>query len=461
MCYQLLPITIHPQWTLGGMYSPGSTSNVFTGTEACPLGFTSYPVESSVYYCMRAWQLGDEETFALGGFYSMGAVENVNEGVWEFNVAFANVLTSTMSCPEGFSPTPLGAPPLYYCFPIQFTVPLITINSHLQYDQHGDVVDAHAGGIYLFGVLYYMYGDVYQNCSQSAASCDNECGFENDTFALYTTPDFIHWTLVSKSVYPAIGTGFNYFSPNAGFNSFTGLYYLVWSQFTLIGTPYVPFAVSTSGPAGPFEPLAPVEMPGAVAGGGIGTTINLFTDPITGIGYIRYNTVDPTRFVVEQLNNDWSGSTGQHAIVFNITGDMNFEGGGMFYRSGIYYIMAGTDCCYCQWGASAIYFTSPSPLGPWTEQINVNLCADGTEPQLNLSYDPINPCDPTDWVGQNFTLNSQQFNVVQVGATFLYFGEKFNSAGDGLKNHDLQMLSPLQFDGTQILPMRFQPNFTL
>jgi hypothetical protein len=326
------------------------------------------------------------------------------------------------------------------------------------------VVNAHAGGIYLFEGLYHLYGDVYLSCSQSTASCDYPaitCGYVNDTFALYTTPDFIHWTLVSTSVFPGIGYGFETFSPNVGFNAVTGWYYLVWSQFTYIATPYVPLAISTSGPAGPFQSTSPIQLVGPIGLDGIGSTLSLFVDPLTGIGYIRYNTVGPTRFMVEQLNSTWTGSTGNYSIIWNITGDMNFEGGGMFYRNGTYYVMAGTNCCYCQWGASATYFTAPAPLGPWTQQTNLNLCADGTEPQLDLSYNPINPCDPTDWSGQRFTLPSQQFNVVQVNDTFLYFGEQFNSAADGFKNHDLQMLYPLEFSGAAMLPMRFIPTFTL
>ena len=56
--------------------------------------------------------------------------------------------------------------------------------------------------------------------------------------------------------------------------------------------------------------------------------------------------------------------------------------------------------------------------------------------------------------------------VIQVGSDFLYTGDMWSSAPDGLKSHDLQYWSPpLGWDDTTqpptIRPMTFVSNFTI
>jgi hypothetical protein len=83
----------------------------------------------------------------------------------------------------------------------------------------------------------------------------------------------------------------------------------------------------------------------------------------------------------------------------------------------------------------------------------------------------VNPCDPDQQYGTNFTVPAQQFNVIktvvsdsqgQPSVQWLYYGERANSAPDRLFSHNFQAWVPLdiQTDGS-IAPMTFPPTFTL
>lgn len=97
--------------------------------------------------------------------------------------------------------------------------------------------------------------------------------------------------------------------------------------------------------------------------------------------------------------------------------------GGMFknYQTGVYYVQIGSDCCFCGWGGSGHTFFAPSPLGPWTYQSDVNICADGTTVDWNVlnhknPFWQFNPCSMNNLTGTNFTIPAQQFNNVEISA---------------------------------------------
>ena len=82
----------------------------------------------------------------------------------------------------------------------------------------------------------------------------------------------------------------------------------------------------------------------------------------------------------------------------------------------------------------------------------------------------INPCDPNVEYGVNFTVPSQQFNVITAyttdgvsnSETILYYGERANSAPDRLFSHNFQAWVPLTFDDNgAIQPMTFPATFML
>lgn len=355
-----------------------------------------------------------------------------------------------------------------------------TMNSQLQYDVNGLLVNSHAGGIYQFphlkdSGLYYMYGDTYTDCRQSGPVCNQTtfCGYFDDLFSLYTSYDLVRWSLASGSVFPLMNTdsyNYFYFTPNVGYNNITRLFYLTFTGSLYGGTSLVPFATSTS-PYGPFSFAGVVQLANATTR--ISSTLVLFVDPISGRGYVRYNTADsPQRHVIEELNEDWTAVSGCSSWLWVKPDYPYFEAGAFFYRKGWYYNTIGTDACYAQWGASVLVFVAPSPLGPWSVQGNINPCANGQQPVdsfpsqfVGSTQYTYNPCSLTNVTAVNFTVPTQQFNVVQVGDQFFYFGERYNSAPDGQKWHDLQVLVPLTFNDSvsppAILPLVFTPNVTI
>ena len=93
----------------------------------------------------------------------------------------------------------------------------------------------------------------------------------------------------------------------------------------------------------------------------------------------------------------------------------------------------------------------------------LNMCADGSMPHEDVR---INPCDPGVEYGVNFTVPAQQFNVIVAECAgedeILYYGERANSAPDGLFSHNFQAWVPLKFTPEGgILPMTFPPSFQL
>lgn len=108
------------------------------------------------------------------------------------------------------------------------------------------------------------------------------------------------------------------------------------------------------------------------------------------------------------------------------------------------------------------------PLPSYADAPELNYCADGSLPHEG---ERVNPCDPDQQYGTNFTVPAQQFNVIktvvsdsqgQPSVQWLYYGERANSAPDRLFFHNFQAWVPLdiQTDGS-IAPMTFPPTFTL
>ena len=83
-------------------------------------------------------------------------------------------------------------------------------------------------------------------------------------------------------------------------------------------------------------------------------------------------------------------------------------------------------------------------LPSYRDAPEVNLCADGSQPHEDVR---VNPCDPNDLDGTNFTVPAQQFNVIIVvvddgnGGSkqeVLYYGERANSTPDGNFSHNFR-----------------------
>lgn len=123
----------------------------------------------------------------------------------------------------------------------------------------GDAVEVADGNLLYHEGLFYLYGVRYQPCPVAMQStCYNPCGYYNNSFAVYTSPDLSQdsWTLGSASLVPVMdepGGPFSsasvvYFSPFVVFCQRTNLF-VMWLQFA-----FKQRAVATSAsPLGPFE----------------------------------------------------------------------------------------------------------------------------------------------------------------------------------------------------------------
>lgn len=104
----------------------------------------------------------------------------------------------------------------------------VTISNVLpRLDTAGNIINAHDGGLYEFNGVYHLYGTVYQHCHQPAPTCDGQCGYYNNTFSLYTSPDMVQWTLVSLNILPAVlvdHATVPYWMANVAYNPHTRLY---------------------------------------------------------------------------------------------------------------------------------------------------------------------------------------------------------------------------------------------
>merc|ERR1712181_78064 len=97
-------------------------------------------------------------------------------------------------------------------------------------------------------------------------------------------------------------------------------------------------------------------------------------------------------------------------------------------RKGTYYILVGRNCCFCKAGSGVIVLTASSPMGPWTEHGQVGRYKNGTS---------------VSGAQQNFV-----FPVEGTKGTvdFVWTGDRWQSAPDHLKDHDLQTWLPLEWD---------------
>ncbi len=66
-----------------------------------------------------------------------------------------------------------------------------------------------------------QYGTAYLDCVQPGPICSTSCGYFNNTFVVYESPDLVSWKLLSDNLVPAIlvdNAVIEYDEVNVGFN---------------------------------------------------------------------------------------------------------------------------------------------------------------------------------------------------------------------------------------------------
>ena len=366
------------------------------------------------------------------------------------------------------------------------SLPIIS-NVEPRVDTTGAIVNAHDGQIVHENGTYFWFAAGYDDCTESSglngcAGCAGipigpacGCGFEaNTSVNLYTSQNLVNWTahgnVLPQSTRP-VATSL--FSPRALFNDATQTWVL-WYNFV----PHYSYAVATAkSPYGPFVTVddnagATFRWGNSTRNGGANAGVgdfSLFKDsdgaaymlyshdpvplsPESGISAVNCSTggADPkgcgklsvARLTPDFLRSSWDPmtKTGEGDAI------SGFEAPAMFKRGSTYYALTSAACCYCGAGGKVFVHSATSPLGPYRPQ------------QRTIDFGT-----------GNTTTQGQQTTVTVVVAeddndedSFIWQGDRWQSAPDHLKSHDFQFWTKLQFgsDG-EILPMQWVDNCTL
>lgn len=333
-------------------------------------------------------------------------------------------------------------------------------------DVNGQLMDVHDGNVIKIGDLYHWYGMGYSDCQLETGllppqNCPGiyaefgRCGFRTDhAVNLYTSPDLEEWTFVANIFPEEVRPYGIYFRPKVIFNELTQKYLLWINHLPPAMSPLVAYtdarlmvAISDS-PSGIFQVVT--EKADIEESGGGDFTIMVDPNDANNTAFLAYDAWGNNHaIVVEQLNPQFTNSLGASATSGQISPISN-EAPLLFERKGYYYLMYGHTCCFCHQGSGAEVWTARHPLGPWTNMhldINPNHLFTGREIKAQCNY------------------------VIKIDheareADYIYTGDLWSSAPDGLKSHDIQYWSPpLEFDDSSdpptIKPMSFVRNFTL
>jgi hypothetical protein len=298
-------------------------------------------------------------------------------------------------------------------------------------DVADEIIDAHDGCLQFFDGRYYLYGTAYGKTA----------GFSiNNRFRVYSSPDMMNWTFEGELLKaPPNGT---YYRPYVVFNPRTHKYVCWYNWYPKLWDGQNGVAISDT-PVGPFQIVNPdVRLTQSKQHPGDGS---LFVDN-DGTGYFIYTVIHQNHSIrVEKLSPDFLSSAGAVSAVLA----EGCEAPVLFRRNDIYYALFDYCCCFCPAGSGARVYTAASPLGPFTEQNNINR---------------------SHVTGNGFpgksTVSAQQTWVAQIptpaGSAYVWMGDCWGSRPDGIKGHDFQYWSaPLEFTAAGgIVPMKFSGEWT-
>ena len=201
-----------------------------------------------------------------------------------------------------------------------------------------------------------------------------------------------------------------------------------------------------SAPAGPFV-LRSVTPSGKALRHKTGDFSFLIDeDPTTRAqtAFIVYN-ANMKGIAVEQLAPDFLSSLGPvDPVRYSVGpfGGAQTEAPVLFTRNGVYYALFDHTCCVCAQGSGVQVWTASSPLGTFTYQSQVARTTDGT---------PVTHAQQC-WVAK----------LPGVVPEYIWIGDRWGSAPDGLHGHDSTYWQPLEFDADGgIRPFRWVDDVTV
>jgi hypothetical protein len=151
------------------------------------------------------------------------------------------------------------------------------------------------------------------------------------------------------------------------------------------------------------------------------------------------------------------------------------EAPAMFKRNGVYYAVFGMCCCYCQQGSPVTVYTAPAALGPYTQRNAID-ATHGACSQTNATYGASRAALNLRRGEENVRkeqlcrrasgIHAQQTDIFPyvstTGLQFMWMGDRWQSAPDGIKGHDFTFWYPMQFDATgNVTAMRWVDSFSV
>jgi hypothetical protein len=373
----------------------------------------------------------------------------IEKGSW-MNVRFV--------CLAGILVCLLAVFTFFYTRQASKTVTATISNTEPRRDATGQIIDAHRGCLQLFNGFFYLYGTAFGTNQDGAA--------KGLTFVVYSSPDLQTWTYVGKLLKdPPEGI---YARAFVVFNPRTQKYVMWYSWFRKMWDGQAGVAVSDS-PTGPFVIVnQKAHLRGKRPGDG-----SLFVDD-DGTAYYIYTDIDDGYALqIEQLTPDFLDSTGKSSNVMA----KGTEAPILFRRKNTYYALCGPLCPDGPEGSEVQVFTSDSPLGPFSTKLSWNInrreatviASSPTAATITNGSDNALSTESTSGTNGFMVLVNRATSYPNIPAQetwvtklpagddsdYIWIADRWGSAPDGVKAHDLQYWSPLQFsDDGQILPLK-------
>jgi hypothetical protein len=374
---------------------------------------------------------------------------------------------------------------------------LVTIsNIEPRLSADGEIVNAHDGTVRWLDGKWYMHAAQYglcadppnHGCGLSGPTRALSCGFQpNHNVSIWSSANLSSgsWHFEGQAVQCTEAPHCSIlYRPHLVWNPNTELYVLFWNFVNHDGGP--PHkgnaAATASSPAGPFTIASPLVNTSHPSG-----DFDVFVDK-DGRGYMIYSGEGHLIFL-EQLTPDFLNGTGIGAEILG--GNTKYppltafpiefvEAPVLFERRRIYYALFGHCCCFCYQGSGMFVFQAPHPLGPWKQQQgSADLgCINGTTPtpaqpawgSRSLPLTAV-PSPGQGCLHQNATQASatraQQNFVVQIetasGETeYIWTGDRWMQAPDGIKGHEPQFWGKLEFDAAgNVLPLKWKDTISI
>ena len=316
--------------------------------------------------------------------------------------------------------------------------PLMTVHrSNLlpTLDSKGGVLNAHETQIIRDEAsgIFYLYGMKYALCRSGAthgsgcAKNRTQCDFRDDhNVSVYTSTSLASGSWEWQAdLLPATAPTASYFRGKVLRRNAS--WYVLW----VFGGSNLVVATSTS-PIGPFKlhHVAPSNQALLHKTG----DFSFWIDDHTSIAYVIYN-ANMKGMMVEQLSADYTSALGRrNATQYSsgIFGDAKTEAPVLFRRKDIVYALFDHTCCVCAYGSGAQVHVSASALGPFVMRGQIGRDGKG---------DPVAHAQQA-WVMRLPTVATGGGGDVY---SYIWIGDRWGSADDGLHGHDYSYWSELVF----------------